>query len=250
MEWKENKYWARTVIWDETYYINPSWRKIPIILCRCDCWVEKYVQKWHLLSWATKSCWCLKRDTCAEMGKQNKKHWLRRDSIYAKYQWIKARCERSGCHWYHNYGERWIKCLRDSFEDFYNDMGPSYEEHVRQFWKQDTTIERIDVNWDYCKENCKRVTREEQYMNKRNNHQIVYLWQTFPSIAALARATGVADSVLRYRINAWRDVEDAVNLPHNFRNYEQRKISREGEDDNTSYRLKKTSQTSEYPRKI
>lgn len=36
------------------------------------------------------------------------------------------------------------------------------------------SIERIDCNKDYCKENCKWATTHEQSRNKRNNFYIVY----------------------------------------------------------------------------
>ena len=47
-------------------------------------------------------------------------------------------------------------------------MYESYLEHCNQYWERQTTIDRIDVDWDYCKENCKRSTFDEQNHNKRN----------------------------------------------------------------------------------
>jgi hypothetical protein len=46
-------------------------------------------------------------------------------------------------------------------------MYESYIKHCEEFWKRQTTIDRIDVNWDYCKENCKRSTYLEQNRNRR-----------------------------------------------------------------------------------
>lgn len=88
--------------------------------------------------------------------------------LYILYRWIRARCERKSNISYKNYWWRWIKCLWRKFDDFKKDMYDSYVEHIKKFWKGQTSIDRIDNDWNYCKENCEWKTKKEQARNKRN----------------------------------------------------------------------------------
>lgn len=73
------------------------------------------------------------------------------------------RCHRPGSSSYHNYGERGIQVCdswRDSFLNFYNDMGDrptGYE------------LDRIDNDGHYSPDNCRWVTRSKNNRNKRTN---------------------------------------------------------------------------------
>ena len=51
---------------------------------------------------------------------------------------------------------------------FYNEMYDSYLEHVKLHGVNNTWIDRIDNNKDYCKENCKWSTAQEQAKNRSN----------------------------------------------------------------------------------
>jgi hypothetical protein len=71
-----------------------------------------------------------------------------------------------------------IKCQWHSFEDFYNDMGESYLEHVARYGEKNTTIERKDFSKDYCKGNCRWATIKEQNRNSSSNRFIALKGKT------------------------------------------------------------------------
>lgn len=220
----EKKYWTRNVLWDEKYNVTPSWRKIPMVLCKCDCWVEKYVQRSHLLSWASKNCWCLKPERAAEIWRTT---WVihRMDWThpYRKYSSAKARCENPSNDSYYRYWWRWIKMEWETFEDFWRDMKDSYYEHVEKYWKDNTTLDRIDVNWNYCSGNCRWATREVQRNNMSTNHDVTYKWKHYPSISMLCKELGVKRRLIVDRLRYWWSVEDAVDLPLCKNNHEREK---------------------------
>lgn len=93
--------------------------------------------------------------------------------FYNTFKNIQARCNKQNHKSYKDYWWRWIKCEWECFEDFRDDLWGSFKAHVSGYWLKDTTIDRIDNDWNYCKSNCKWSTREEQGRNKRYNR--VYL---------------------------------------------------------------------------
>lgn len=101
------------------------------------------------------------------------KHWLSKTKIYYIWQWIKNRCNNKKVKAYKDYGWRWIKCEWYSFEDFYSDMWDSYKEWL--------SIERINNDWSYCKENCKWI--EKKLQNNNTRVIIKIKWKTLSELS-------------------------------------------------------------------
>lgn len=73
---------------------------------------------------------------------------------------------------WHNYGKRGISS--DDYKyfiDFYDDFYESYCKHKIIYGEKDTTIDRINPNGDYIKDNIRWATRIEQQNNTRDQQR-------------------------------------------------------------------------------
>lgn len=200
LTWK--KFWSLSVIeriWNE----KGKW---VCWLCECVCGkrikrpTNKLTAPWD------HNCWC----------KRKKAKGLVWTQFYHKYCSIRARCDYPTSDNYPLYWGRWIKCERKTFIDFYNDMYDSYLKHVKKYGKSKTTIDRIDSNWNYCKENCRRATPKQQANNTRRNRLITY-WGDTLTATQRAEKIWITINTFYWKLTRWVPMEWIVKHPHKRR---------------------------------
>lgn len=179
-------------------------------LCKCDCGNE-IVASGHNLSKAlsnpnstagTRSCGCL-------MGKGGLKHGLSTTNNYGAWNNMIQRCTNPNQTAYASYGGRGIKVCDEwlTFEGFIKDMGMRHKK---------MTLERINNELGYSKDNCKWATRKEQANNRRTNVKLEYNGKVM-TISQWADKVGLKKDVLKARIERGWSVERALTTP-NLRN--------------------------------
>ena len=85
---------------------------------------------------------------------------------------MRRRCYETTHNKYKDYGAQGIKTSaewKESFDNFCEDMLESYNKHVKEYGETDTTLDRIDVFGNYCKENCRWADLTTQAYNRAMN---------------------------------------------------------------------------------
>ena len=109
---------------------------------------------------------------------------------------------------YYRYGGRGIQCLWKSFQEFSIDMEKSYKKHFLEN-KGDTTLERIDNNGNYCKENCTWITKGEQSKNTKRNVIVMYRGKRM-ILKDFCKYTGKSYTAICSRIRRGMELNKAI----------------------------------------
>lgn len=170
-------------------------------LCRCDCGTIKVARKDMLLNGTSKSCGCLHHEIITLHGDSNCAR------LYNIWRGMKKRCLLITDKDYKNYGGRGIKICSEwlNYENFRSwALSNGYQYNL--------TIDRIDVNGNYCPENCRWATVKEQGQNTRFNRKIALGGKT-QCVAAWCDELNISRHLVYDRLHHGWSPESALLTP-------------------------------------
>lgn len=131
--------------------------------------------------------------------------------MYYIWAGMKYRCLKQDNPAWEHYGGRGITVAPHwlDFSNFYEDMGGSYRKGL--------SLERIDVNGNYCKENCTWIPKKDQLKNTTRTKRITYKGRSM-LLGDWADYLGIKRTTLSQRIYTYKwAVEDAFTRQLNQR---------------------------------
>ncbi len=178
-----------------------------ILTLKCTCGNIKELREWDLQHGVRKSCGCM-RNYLLKLASSS--HGMNESRTYHCWEHMKQRCLNKNDKTYPHYGgrgiticEEWIK----SFENFYADMGEM---------PYGLSLDRINNNGNYCKENCRWASNETQLNNTSRNKLFLYRGE-LKTCAQICKGINIKQNTVRERIrNGW-DIEKALNTPVRYR---------------------------------
>lgn len=180
--------------------------------CKCDCGSTLEVWSVYLRNGTTKSCGCLNREMCSARlkayRKRNGADGRSKNRLHSIWAGMKERCLSPGSHAYALYDGRGITVCdewRNSFDAF-RDWALTHG------YSEDLSIDRIDVDGDYCPENCRWADAITQSNNTRCNHMLTYSGRTM-SVSRWAVEIGISRGTLVSRLSAGWSVQQAIETP-------------------------------------
>jgi hypothetical protein len=181
-------------------------KKSRLWACVCDCGQHVEVTYKLLVTGKTRSCGCLMRDTrktaCRTHGGTHLPE-------YSTWSGAIERCYNEHCIAYPGYGGRGIKVCerwRESFENFYQDMGPRPSEKH--------SLDRIDNNGDYEPGNCRWATQKQQMRNTRKSLMLEMDGEV-KCLAEWCEIYGVKYGKAFYHIQRGRSLKVALGIAEN-----------------------------------
>lgn len=173
--------------------------------CQCECGNTIVAHKQNLKNGHTKSCGCYNKDIASERAKT---HGESRSRIYIIWHDMLLRCYSTKHASYNLYGGRGITVCaewKDSYETFrdwaYNN---GYSESL--------SIDRKDVNGNYCPENCRWSDGYVQANNTRRNRMFTINGRT-DTLANWCRKYNAPYARVCSRLSLKWDIVEALTTP-------------------------------------
>lgn len=188
------RYGRLTVAQETTPHTSPGGSTFRRFTCVCDCGNAGPVRLRNLRSGNTASCGCARR-----------KHNKSSAGTYSTWEGMRQRCLNPRSQYYSRYGGRGITVC-DRWRDFGNflaDMGERPE---------GLTLERVDNNKGYSKENCRWATRRDQARNRCDTVLVTCRGETM-CLTDWASRLGVHRDTIKSRLAHGWSIEAALSTP-------------------------------------
>ena len=127
-------------------------RFIKMWFCTCKCGTQRNVRDAEIRRGSSTSCGCYNREICSTHHETNTR-------LYEIWHGMKQRCNNPNSKDALNYYNRGISICREWSESFevFRDWA------LLNGYRDDLSIDRMNVNGDYSPDNCKWSTAKEQY---------------------------------------------------------------------------------------
>lgn len=172
-------------------------------LCKCLCGTDRVVNAGSLLAGTSTSCGCVSTEKLVGRNTTHGHNTKGQSPTYRTWRAMLRRCNDPTHTSYSNYGGKGIKVCDEwkSFDRFLEDMGERPE---------GKTLDRIDGDGFYSKDNCRWMDMQEQANNRVNNHHLQFQGKSL-TIAEWARELGINVSTIRVRLLRGKSTEEALS---------------------------------------
>ena len=154
------------------------------------------------------------------------------DNFCSIWEGLRDRTTNPNNEFFNNYGNRDINSdAFKQFNNFYKDMYQSYLDAIKKYPNEKISIDRINVNGDYCKENCRWIPLKWQNGNQTRNKWIcatgnnhIYLTKNIKKFSEVFHISyscirSNLKGITNYVYDTWKftyiDISKYKNLPLN-----------------------------------
>ncbi len=190
-------------------YIGKDNKRIRMYLCKCDCGTVRPVSFSSLNNGKSQSCGCLRLERLHPvLIERNTTHGESKTRLNRIWHKMRERCYDPNNNRYDSYGGRGI-CVCD---EWLHDYVAFSQWAKANGYADNLSIDRIDVNGNYCPENCRWVDSVAQANNCRTNRNITFNGETH-TMKEWSRITGINYAALQARLNKGWSEERALTTP-------------------------------------
>ncbi len=215
------KRFGKILITEHYYRKNKKGYNVQYVKGVCDCGNNVDIYKQSLFGkHPTVSCGCRLKEIHTYGTRTT--HGMSDTSLYNRWLGMFGRCYNKNNKKYKNYGARGIIVCdewKNSFQNF-------YDWSMKNGFNESLTLDRIDVDGNYCPENCRWTDMFTQENNRTNNRKVVYNKKEY-SLLELSKISVVDYKTLHQRLFRYNwDVEKAINTPSRIK----KKTNKKGEN--------------------